>query len=66
MRNDVLQIYLVQFLKYLADNFTLLNHYIQMDFWLYTMGVQFNFYQNITEIYILFYNKVLGMEIHVI
>ena len=35
-------------------------------FWLYILGVQFNFYQNITEICILFSNKVLGTAIHFI
>ena len=29
-------------------------------FWLYILGIQFNLYQNITEIWILFSNKVLG------
>ena len=35
-------------------------------FWLYIVGVQLNFYQNITEICILFSNKVLGTTIHFI
>ena len=35
-------------------------------FWLYILGVQFNFYQNITEICIFFSNKVLGTTIHCI
>ena len=36
----------------MANN-TLSNHYIQMDIWLYILGVQFNFYQNIIEIRII-------------
>ena len=35
-------------------------------FWLYIMGVQFNFYQNIAEICLLFPNKVMGTAIHFI
>ena len=35
-------------------------------FWLYILGVQFNLYQNITEICRLFSNKVLGVAIHFI
>ena len=36
------------------------------NFWLYILGVHLNFYQNNTEICILFLNKVLGMAIHFI
>ena len=56
----------VKFVKNRAVLSTLSIHYIQMDFWLYILGVQFNFYQNITEICILFSNKVMGMAIHFI
>ena len=36
------------------------------NFWLYILGVQLNFYQNITEICVLISNKVLGMAIYFI
>ena len=42
------------------------NGHIKCISWLYIVGVQLNFYQNITEICILFSNKVLGMTIHFI
>ena len=35
-------------------------------FWLYILSVQYNFYQNITEICILSSNKILGTAIHLI
>ena len=56
----------VKFVKNRAVLSTLSIHYIQMDFWLYILGVQFNFFFKISQKYVYFSQIVLDMAIHFI